>query len=88
LDQSDLPHPGERLEFEVGKSISIILVEIPSDFQAVKSASLDLALEWRLHTRSIFEDLFREGYLATDFVRTDENPPHSYYVLVHGESTL
>ncbi len=66
----------------------ILLVEIPADFLALKSANFDLALRWRLHARSLFVDLFERDYLITDFVFLSGNSPRSYYVLSHGESTL
>ena len=69
--------------------ISLIeLVEIPSDFSALKEANFELAKEWRITTRSIFENLFRRGYLVTDFVYLPGNYPRSYYVFSHGEGTL
>jgi predicted GNAT superfamily acetyltransferase len=88
IDHSNLPHPGQVTEFQLGKELSILLVEIPADFQTVKEASLDLALEWRMHTRNIFEQLFANGYIVTDFVRSEDSPARSFYVLVHGETTL
>jgi predicted GNAT superfamily acetyltransferase len=88
LTVSGIPHPVERAEFPLGKGLPIVLVEIPSDFMALKAEDLELALEWRRHTRSIFEELFTQGYLVTDFVRTSASPARSYYVLIHGESTL
>jgi predicted GNAT superfamily acetyltransferase len=88
MDQADLPHPSENSLSITGLGLSIVLVEIPSDFQKIKENHMQLALEWRIHTRSIFEYLFQAGYIVTDFVRTNENPPRSYYVLVHGETTL
>jgi predicted GNAT superfamily acetyltransferase len=66
----------------------IILVEIPYDFLALKAADIDSARRWRLTTRLLFEDLFRRGYMATDFVYTTGKLPRSYYVFTHGESTL
>ncbi|OGO32088.1 MAG: hypothetical protein A2136_03280 [Chloroflexi bacterium RBG_16_54_11] len=88
VDPSGLPHPVQGAEYPLGKELPIVLVEIPADFLAMKAANLDLALEWRMHTRTFFVELFDVGYLVTDFVRAEENPPRSYYVLVHGESTL
>jgi predicted GNAT superfamily acetyltransferase len=66
----------------------IVLVEIPVDFLALKEMDMDLAREWRLSSRAIFESLFKEGYLVTDFVHLAGNKPHSYYVFSHGEGTL
>jgi len=67
----------------------LILVEIPVDILELKIGDPAHALEWRLYTRSVFEDLFAQGYLITDFVHTtSEDTPNSYYVLSHGEATL
>jgi predicted GNAT superfamily acetyltransferase len=88
MDIKGLPHPVEKTELNLGTHLPILLVEIPADFPDLKGSDISLALEWRLHSRSIFEDLFKAGYLATDFVRSTDYPPRSYYVLCHGESTL
>jgi predicted GNAT superfamily acetyltransferase len=88
MDINHLPHPVENSPVQVGKNSPILLVEIPADFQSLKSADIKLALEWRLHTRAIFETLFAAGYLVTDFVQSTNAPIRSYYVLIHGESTL
>jgi predicted GNAT superfamily acetyltransferase len=45
-----------------------ILIEIPVDFQAIKSADMGLAREWRAQTREIFEDYFHAGYTVTEFI--------------------
>jgi predicted GNAT superfamily acetyltransferase len=88
MDPKGIPHPVGKNPLKLGKDRSLVLVEIPTDFLAVKAADIKLAAEWRLHTRLIFEELFSAGYLVTDFVRTDEYNPRSFYVLCHGESTL
>lgn len=88
MDERGVPHPSSFTGLPPGKEQSILLVEIPADFQAVKSADIHLAMKWRLHTRNLFEDLFRVGYLVTDFVQSTNLPVRSYYVLIHGESTL
>lgn len=82
--------PGEitKLEITPGREDPILLVEIPSDFQALRAADQALALEWREHTRVLFEDLFQHGYLVTDFIFLPGTQPRSFYVLSHGESTL
>lgn len=66
----------------------LLLVEIPADFQALRANDRSLALEWRISTRHIFEELFDTGYIVTDFVHQRGDSPHSYYVFSHGESTL
>jgi predicted GNAT superfamily acetyltransferase len=94
IGASGLPQPGKYHSGGTGEGDpdealpAILLVEIPADFPALKEASHELALEWRLHTRSICEDLFERGYLVTDFVYLPGTMPRSFYVLSHGESTL
>jgi predicted GNAT superfamily acetyltransferase len=93
LDQQEWVVPeksaGSILEnFPVDSNPAILLVEIPSDFLALKDADVDLAKDWRSTTRMIFEGLFRRGYIVTDFVHLAEKFPRSYYVLSHGDVTL
>lgn len=64
---------------------SLLLVEIPSDFLALKEADLALGRDWRFYSRELFEKAFASGYLVTDFVH---DQARSFYVLTHGESTL
>jgi predicted GNAT superfamily acetyltransferase len=45
-----------------------VLVSVPVDFQAIKATDMALARRWRLHTRELFEALFRQGYRAVDLV--------------------
>jgi predicted GNAT superfamily acetyltransferase len=55
-----------------------IFIQIPSDFQSLKALDRNLALEWRLHTRSLFEEAFAKGYVVTDML-TESGL--SYYLL-------
>ena len=55
-----------------------LLVQIPSDFQSLKAADRNLALEWRLGTRALFEEAFAEGFIATDLLL---DGAQSYYLL-------
>jgi predicted GNAT superfamily acetyltransferase len=55
-----------------------ILIQIPYDFQSLKATDKDLALEWRLHTRALFEEAFARGYMATDMLIESGR---SYYLL-------
>jgi predicted GNAT superfamily acetyltransferase len=67
---------------------ALLLVEIPSDFNAMRHSKPSVALDWRLHTRTLFEELFERGYLVTDFVYLSGSLPRSFYVLTYGKSTL
>lgn len=43
-------------------------LEVPKDFQNVKSKNQALALEWRMSTRKIFQELFAAGYAAVHLI--------------------
>lgn len=86
LGSDDLLHPPDKVEDPQG---NLVLVEIPPNFQELKSQDVELAKAWREQTRSIFVRAFAKGFLVTDFVYLgDERFPRSYYILSHGESTL
>jgi len=59
-----------------------VLIEIPADFQAIKSADMGLAREWQAQTREIFENCFGAGYLATEFIsEVQEGWRRNFYLL-------
>lgn len=66
----------------------VVLFEFPSDYQGIKAADVELAQEWRLYSRVIFDLLFHHGYIVTDFVFQGGEHPRSYYVLSQGDTTL
>ena len=90
LSDQQLPSPGTAFldPASFAEKPALLLVEIPADIQAIRSADPALALEWRLHTRGIFENLFDQDYLVTDFVFLSGKQPRSFYVLTYGEATL
>jgi predicted GNAT superfamily acetyltransferase len=67
---------------------SLLLVEIPADLNLLKQVDPALAQAWREQTGKLFEDLFAQGYLVTDFVHESGKVDHSYYILSYGESTF
>jgi predicted GNAT superfamily acetyltransferase len=86
LGEDGLPRPCERPEAPAG---NLALVEIPPDYHALRKRDLPLALEWRAHSREIFQNAFASGYMVTDFVHLGgERFPRSFYVLAHAEATL
>jgi len=88
FDSEQNLHPsGREIPLETERP-PLVMVEIPSDFHAIKRTQPTLAFEWRLHTRTVFERLFEAGYLVTDFIYETSAPARSYYVLSHGEATL
>ena len=91
LDADDWAIPHEeiwQLPDELSQQPALLLVEIPADYQALRTANRELAYSWRMHTRQIFENLFANKYLVTDFVYLPGRNPRSYYVLSHGDVTL
>lgn len=66
----------------------LILLEIPPDINKMKRLDMDLAKVWRQHSREYLMALFESGYLVSDFVYLPGAAPRSFYILVHGESTL
>jgi len=54
------------------------LVEVPPDLPSLKANAPDLALQWRLHTREIFEAYFGAGYTAIDLLRGEDR---NFYLL-------
>jgi predicted GNAT superfamily acetyltransferase len=87
--RANAPGPEQAVEKAGLKDYNpILLVEVPADYGAIKAADIDLAVEWRLHTRRLFVDLFASGFLVTDFVHLAGRYARSFYVLSDGESTL
>jgi predicted GNAT superfamily acetyltransferase len=59
-----------------------IRIEVPANYQAIKTGLPALALDWRLATREVFETYFARGYTAIDFVsRITGGTRRSYYIL-------
>ena len=49
-----------------------LLVEIPHNIAAIMAAQPELALDWRMKTRQLFQNYFSRGYTVTDFHQTAE----------------
>ncbi|MCI0520283.1 MAG: hypothetical protein L0Z70_08515 [Chloroflexi bacterium] len=79
IDLHSLPRPEDA---------PLLMLEVPSDFLSLKEADFSLAVAWRQHTRLLFEHLFEQGYLVTDFVFESRPTPRSVYILSYGESTI
>jgi predicted GNAT superfamily acetyltransferase len=50
-----------------------VLVEIPTGFADMQTENPDLALDWRLETRAIFQNYCGRGYRVVDFFLSREN---------------
>jgi predicted GNAT superfamily acetyltransferase len=95
IDQNGLPHADfdqqEKMTIDFVKNKNdppLLLVEIPEDFLELKARDMDLAVKWRMLTRSLFEFYFEHGYYLTDFIHLTSKNARSFYVLSDGNSTL
>jgi predicted GNAT superfamily acetyltransferase len=62
-----------------------VLVEIPSDLDALKAKDLALARKWRSVTRKIFQNYFKRGYQITEFTTgLDQWERRGFYLLQRG----
>ncbi len=66
----------------------LLMLQIPASIQAIKISDKDLAKEWRMYTRVIFELFFNHGYIVTDFVYQGGDKAAGYYVFSHGDIKL
>jgi len=78
------PQPPELSSLPRWDTARLWLVEIPTDFLALKAIDPALALTWRLATRQVFESLFEHGFVVTDFVYQPGPQPRAAYVLSRG----
>lgn len=59
-----------------------LLVEIPRDLRTLKEQDPQLAGQWRLKTREIFEHYFQQGYMVSEFyTQTQDGGSRSYHLL-------
>ncbi len=75
-----MPYPAENVELPEAPE-QPLLIEIPTDFLALKAQDMELARAWRMHTRTLFQEAFRRGYECTDYIYTRGNPPRGMYLL-------
>jgi predicted GNAT superfamily acetyltransferase len=62
-----------------------VLVEIPARIQALKAASINLAMAWRLSVRTACEAAFAAGYTACNVVRAQVDDNRRVYYLLERE---
>jgi chorismate synthase len=68
---------------EVGAAA--LLLEIPSDIQALEKHNPALAAAWRAYAREAFLALFAAGYIATDVIRREGR---TFYVFTPDDGTF
>jgi predicted GNAT superfamily acetyltransferase len=59
-----------------------ILIEIPAEIQTLRQLDNNLALEWRIHTRDLFEKAFSADYQIVDLIYLRSEKPRSFYLLI------
>jgi hypothetical protein len=65
---------------------TLALIEIPTNFQAIKQRDMGLAQAWRSQTRSMFREAFGTGYWVTDFFHEPvDGRQRSFYALSRAE---
>jgi len=65
---------------------TLALIEIPTNFQAIKIQDMGLARAWRSQTRAMFTEAFGTGYWVTDFFHEPlDGRVRSFYALSRGE---
>jgi predicted GNAT superfamily acetyltransferase len=81
-----LPVPPRKYAYEPDSNL--LMVEIPAEYQRIKREDSDLARQWREHSRNLFESLFHNAFMATDFVfqREATGLSRSFYLLTHKDS--
>ena len=57
-----------------------VFIEIPFDFQAIFDTDIELALDWRLKSREMFQYYFSAGFVVVDFqtIRDDSGHKNIY----------
>jgi len=89
LSQAKIVNKTEKKQ-EFRKNVSVnlnldskkLLIEIPSDINAMKDKHMTLAQKWREETRIIFETYFPKGYTAYNVLsEITEGERRSYYLL-------
>jgi len=72
----------------INLSRSALLVEIPAETDRMRVQALNLARQWRLQARKIFERYFGLGYRAEDFIPpSPASDGRCFYVLRRGRRT-
>ena len=77
-------------DWRVVKSVDLAVserrlwIEIPTGFTQMQQQAPELALQWRLHVRQMFQAYFSKGYRAVDFVLTRDAGYGRYLLASNG----
>ena len=72
--------------FNIESKEKLVLVEIPQDIEKIKRENFQLAVDWRVKTRKIFESYFSRGYIAVDLLEFNTgDSKRVFYALIKEE---
>ena len=72
-------HPAYQEREAGGLMAAAYSLAVPKEFQQLKAAAPELAMEWRMKTRESFQALFEAGYSA---VRINPCEKHAEYIFI------
>jgi len=73
--------PGIRKIISTKKPVEdVVIAEIPGDLNTVREYSLDLAIEWKLKMRKVFQELFEKSYIAFEVITVKKPYRRNFYV--------
>lgn len=79
-----LGHPIlEVLEEELDVQLEAFEIPVPQQFQTIKKEDPELALDWRIKIRRIFQQLFANGYALVSVRKTDEAVQYYQFIPRH-----
>ncbi|MEZ4666697.1 MAG: GNAT family N-acetyltransferase [Anaerolineae bacterium] len=86
VNAQGIPIPAEEI---VQPSSSLVLVEIPTNYEVLMRENVELARIWRAHIREALTMLIKVGYVVTDFVREEyEGRDRAFYLLSLGDKAF
>ncbi|AGK53943.1 acetyltransferase [Bacillus sp. 1NLA3E] len=81
IDHNGLPIPMPTHSLP-RQTDQIVSVAIPKNFREIKKINIETAILWRMKTREIFIELFREGWQVSGFKKNPiTESPVNYYIL-------
>jgi predicted GNAT superfamily acetyltransferase len=81
LDKSAKGNPVVSVDFsEIPANSDGFEIPVPTDIQLIKKNEPELALEWRIKIREVFQSLFAEGYAVVGLRKSDEDVQYYQFV--------
>jgi predicted GNAT superfamily acetyltransferase len=77
-----------HLEKVTNGELSCLSIAVPNQFQEIKKASAELALDWRLKTRDVFQHAFANGWAVVHVTAGDDEAVRHYLLLQRSQLGL